>query len=306
MSSNITIKDFNKIKVDSIRPMFVAKIESSALPLNIRGFFPTIDDCFVITEEAVRNMEVLFQGEPVQPSLGSKFIGESRDKGSITGIVKDNRVVCIYTLNNIEERDRLAELLTDLSKKHTIINDTTIEFNIDIIADVSTGRDNVVPLLVNSAMNLTAVLEDRDIEMSIEEIQNLDIMSVISSRKFDHRVEVRDKEGKVLHNFGEVAILLEDFFWQPSHDNKLSAGEKAISFSYPQARDAIAIISPTLYDCMLDSIDYKSIHEDMLCLGLDISEFNIPSKVSAKVQTAIKKQDRNNSNKGWISIDEEI
>lgn len=291
---NITLNNFEAIKRDSIRPLFVAKIKSAELPLNIRGFYPTIDDCFLITKEAQKNLRVIVEDGTKVPTLGSKCIGAYRDKGSITGVVP-YEVITVFKTRNIMETERLEALLKSLNKAFARVDKTTVEFNIDIIADVATGRDNVIPLLLDSNMNLTSILEDRDIEMSLEEIANLDIEKTLAERDFAFEIQVRDENGEVLHSFKEVPVLLEDFFWQPSHDNSSVCGEKEISFSYPQARDAMTVICPTLYEVMQESLDRESIKEDMLCLGLDITDEANVSKVAKELANKIDKLDAENS-----------
>lgn len=273
------LKEMKDIMRDAIRPCLVAKIESDRIPTQFQNWYPILNDCFLIGEETINNFATNYYDKNngnhiVKPSSGSKFIGAYRDKGSITGCLKRYLPFCQYQLNNLTEVNNFTDMLKAMNKEYKIIGENMIEFQLDIIADVSTGRDNVTPLILNSCLELTAIIEDRDIEMSIKEINAINIIDVVNSRKFDHVVIIRDmeQEGKIVYSFGEVGILLEDFFWQPSHDNKLCCGEKEISFNYHQSIDAMAVLAPTLYDVTIESLNYASISEDIILLGLEMSE----------------------------------
>lgn len=273
------LKTMKEIMRDAIRPCLVAKIESDRIPTQFQNWYPILNDCFLIGEEAINNFATHYYDKEngnhiVKPTSGSKFIGAYRDKGSITGCLKRYLPFCQYQLNNISEVNNFIDMLKSMNKEYKIIGENMIEFQLDIIADVSTGRDNVTPLILNSCLELTAIIEDRDIEISIQEINAINIIDVINSRKFDHVVIIRDmeQEGKIVYSFGEVGILLEDFFWQPSHDNKLCCGEKSISFNYHQAIDAMAVLTPSLYNVTIESLDYSSISADLILLGLEMSE----------------------------------
>ena len=177
-------------------------------------------------------------------------------------------------MENQEEVANFCELLTNLNKGYYVKEEeNTVVFQLDIIADVSVGRDNVTALLGQSCLDLKANIEGIDLGFTQEELDNLDIEELLDSRQWDHKVVIVDSVTKsIVHDFGECAILLEDYFWQPSHDNSLVAGEKEISFSYHQMKDGMAVLTPTLYKTFMSSIDFMSLKEDMLLTGIEVQE----------------------------------
>ena len=258
----------------SVRPMLVAKISSDLIPDCFDGWEPILNDCFLLSWEAKENLAVYYQGEVVKPEEGSKFIGAYRDKGSISGVLSRYLPFCYYKLENQEEVANFCELLTNLNKGYYVKEEeNTVVFQLDIIADVSVGRDNVTALLGQSCLDLKANIEGIDLGFTQEELDNLDIEELLDSRQWDHKVVIVDSVTKsIVHDFGESAILLEDYFWQPSHDNSLVAGEKEISFSYHQMKDGMAVLTPTLYKTFMSSIDFMSLKEDMLLTGIEVQE----------------------------------
>lgn len=258
----------------SVRPMLVAKISSDLIPDCFDGWEPILNDCFLLSWEAKENLAVYYQGEVVKPEEGSKFIGAYRDKGSISGVLSRYLPFCYYKLENQEEVANFCELLTNLNKGYYVKEEeNTVVFQLDIIADVSVGRDNVTALLGQSCLDLKANIEGIDLGFTQEELDNLDIEELLDSRQWDHKVVIVDSVTKsIVHDFGECAILLEDYFWQPSHDNSLVAGEKEISFSYHQMKDGMAVLTPTLYKTFMSSIDFMSLKEDMLLTGIEVQE----------------------------------
>ena len=258
----------------SVRPMLVAKISSDLIPDCFDGWEPILNDCFLLSWEAKENLAVYYQGEVVKPEEGSKFIGAYRDKGSISGVLSRYLPFCYYKLENQEEVANFCELLTNLNKGYYVKEEeNTVVFQLDIIADVSIGRDNVTALLGQSCLDLKANIEGIDLGFTQEELDNLDIEELLDSRQWDHKVVIVDSVTKsIVHDFGECAILLEDYFWQPSHDNSLVAGEKEISFSYHQMKDGMAVLTPTLYKTFMSSIDFMSLKEDMLLTGIEVQE----------------------------------
>lgn len=267
----------------SVRPMMVAKISSDLIPDCYDGWEPILNDCFLLSWEAKENMAVYFQGEVVKPEEGSKFIGAYRDKGSISGVLSRYLPFCYYKLNNKEEVNNFTEMLGKLNKGFYIKEeDNTVVFQIDVIADVSTGRDNVTALLGQSCLDLKANIEGINLVFTQDELDQINIKELLSSREFDHRVVIIDSLTKrIVHDFGECAILLEDYFWQPSHDNSLVAGEKEISFSYHQMKDGMAVLTPTLYNLFMSSLNLSSIKEDMLLTGIETQE--LPDVDNVKV-----------------------
>lgn len=258
----------------SVRPLMVAKISSDLIPDCFDGWEPILNDCFLLSWEAKENLAVYYQGEVVKPEEGSKFIGAYRDKGSISGVLSRYLPFCYYKLENQEEVANFCELLTNLNKGYYVKEEeNTVVFQLDIIADVSVGRDNVTALLGQSCLDLKANIEGIDLGFTQEELDNLDLEELLDSRQWDHKVVIVDSVTKsIVHDFGECAILLEDYFWQPSHDNSLVAGEKEISFSYHQMKDGMAVLTPTLYKTFMSSIDFMSLKEDMLLTGIEVQE----------------------------------
>lgn len=258
----------------SVRPLMVAKISSDLIPDCFEGWEPILNDCFLLSWEAKENLAVYYQGEIVKPKEGSKFIGAYRDKGSISGVLSRYLPFCYYKLNNEEEVANFTQMLSNLNKGFYVKKDENIVvFQLDIIADVSVGRDNVTSLLGQSCLDLKANIEGINLGFTQEELDNLDIEELLDSREWDHRVVIIDSVTKsIVHDFGECAILLEDYFWQPSHDNSLVAGEKEISFSYHQMKDGMAVLTPSLYKLFMSSIDFESLKEDMLLTGIEVQE----------------------------------
>jgi hypothetical protein len=258
----------------SVRPMLVAKISSDLIPNCFDGWEPILNDCFLLSWEAKENLAVYYQGEVVKPQEGSKFIGAYRDKGSISGVLSRFLPFCYYRLNDKEEVANFCELLKNLNKGYYIKEEeNTVIFQLDVIADVSVGRDNVTSLLGQSCLDLKANIEGIDLGFTQEELDNLDVEELLNNRSWDHRVVIIDSVTKsIVYDFGECAILLEDYFWQPSHDNSLVAGEKEISFSYHQMKDGMAVLTPTLYKTFMASIDFTSLKEDMLLTGIEVQE----------------------------------
>lgn len=264
----------------TVRPLMVAKISSDLIPDCFDGWEPILNDCFLLSWEAKENLAVYFQGEVVKPEEGSKFIGAYRDKGSISGVLSRYLPFCYYKLNNKEEVANFTQMLSNINKGFYVKEEeNTVVFQLDIIADVSVGRDNVTALLGQSCLDLKANIEGADLGYSQEELDNLDIEELLKSRQWDHRVVIIDSLTKsIVHDFGECAILLEDYFWQPSHDNSLVAGEKEISFSYHQMKDGMAVLTPTLYKTFMSSIDLVSLKEDMLLTGIEVQ--SVPEGLS--------------------------
>ena len=92
-----------------------------------------------------------------------------------------------------------------------------------------------------------------------------------------------------MYDFGYTAVMLEDFFWQPKHDNSLHAKVTEVSVKYHQALDGIRIMVPTLHQAIKNSLDLKSIKEDMLLLGLTYNEY----KEDQKEETIVEQQEEN-------------
>ena len=285
---------FREILNKSVAPMIVGKIDNNLIPEDIEGWEPILLDCFLINEETAERLVTEYKGELRIPSYGSKFIGAYRDKGSITGVLKRYVPVCDFELSNEEEVQNFCTMLQALRKDFEVIG-TTVRFELDIIAECSYGRDNVTALMLQSIFDFEANIKGEDIYLSYQEIDELEGKQIIKERGFNMQVRILDKEtGKFVHDFGKVAILLEDYFWQPSHDNDTCEGTKNVAFTYNQALDAIAVLSPTLHGCIMKSIDKSKIKESMLCTGIhlqSIDEKEILNNTIAKSSNILDNSD---------------
>ena len=109
-------------------------------------------------------------------------------------------------------------------------------------------------------------------QLTVDETLNLDIVALADKYPCGFEMVLRDDENnlRVVYSFGEVPVMIEDFFWQPQHGNRFALKEKEISLNYNQARDCLKVLVPTLADCVVKSANFNSIKEDMLLLGLKI------------------------------------
>ena len=264
-----------------VRTAIVAKInlEKDLDPiLKAFGFYPNINDCFLISSLFSERMTSDFippksETITISPIEGDKLIGTFRDKGSVTGVLRRCYLICKYRTKSSEEAKRLAKAISQINGgKVKIVNETIVTFPIDIVANPSTGRDNVLALTLQSCMEFKGILEDKTFEMSIDEVQNINIEEILNEREYSHDIDLMNMNGKVLYTFKEVPILIEDFFWQPKHSNRFSLREKEVSLNYHQAIDGMQTIVPELYNTMLNSINIEKIKESILALGLEIKE----------------------------------
>lgn len=275
-----------------LKTLFVAKINlNEDLPeelVNI-GLVPNTNDCFIVSENTCKRMEVRFRKPKeteltaIRPSAGSKMIGTFRDKGSITKVMKRFTPYVKYVCKDKTEADRLVKALIEMRGEELaeyVQEDNVVLFQIDVIANPSTGRDNVSALVLQSCLELEGILEDKPQEYTLQEVVNMDVKEVIQRRKHQHEVIIHDSEcDKFVYSFGEVPILLEDFFWQPKHDNSLYCMEKQLSCTYSQFKDGLELLIPHLYKSMQNSLDYQSIHEHCLLLGMEFLENNYSNEI---------------------------
>lgn len=284
----ITQENLNAV----LKSLFVAKINlNEDLPEELvkLGLVPNTNDCFLISEETCKRMEVLFRKPKttelshMKPKAGSKCIGSFRDKGSITKVMKRFVPLVKYQCNNSKEVERLSKALKEMRGEDTYfekLDNNILLFQIDVIANPSTGRDNVSALVLQSCLELEGILEDKPQEYTLEEIVNMDVKEVIQRRPHQHEVIIYDnKYNKIVYSFGLIPILLEDFFWQPKHDNSLYCKQKDFSCTYSQFKDGIELLMPSLYKALTNSIDYSSIHEYCVLLGMEFLENNYSNEV---------------------------
>ena len=274
-----------------LKTLFVAKINlNEDLPQELIDLelVPNTNDCFLISENTCSRMSAMFRrpgaDEPtrIKPSCGSKFIGSFRDKGSITQVMKRYIPFVKYQCNNEIECERLIKALKEMRGEDTfyVCSDNIVFFQIDIIANPSTGRDNVSALVLQSCIELEGIFEDTIKEFTLEEVVNMNVEEVIQRRKHQHEVVMFDKEtGKIVYSFGEVPILLEDYFWQPKHDNSMYCMEKEFSCTYSQFKDGLETLTPYLYKALQNSLDYQSIHEHCILLGMEFKEDNFSNQL---------------------------
>lgn len=276
---------------DVLKTLFVAKINlNEDLPQELINLdlVPNTNDCFLVSENTCNRMEVAFRKPKetdlsyIIPSCGSKFIGSFRDKGSITQVMKRFVPFVKYECNNKLEADRLINALEEMRGEDVfyIQDNNIVLFQIDIIANPSTGRDNVSALVLQSCIELEGIFEDTTKEYTLEEIVNMNVEEVVSRRKHQHEVLMYDtEERRFVYSFGEVPILLEDFFWQPKHDNSLYCADKEFSCTYSQFKDGLQTLIPSLYKALQDSLDYENIHEHCILLGMQFQENNYSNEV---------------------------
>ena len=263
-----------------LKTLWVAKIdlyEEIEQELVELGLFPNTNDCFLFNKRTVDNMTTLFKkpGEDflstMVPDNGSKMIGSFRDKGSITGIMDRYVPMVKYECDSVEAAERLAVAVREMQGPNAPIKvkGTDVYFEIDVIANPSTGRDNVAALVLQSTMEQKAILEGTTYAMTPEEVAAIDVEELVQEGQYDHRVVLFDKEDKkVVYDFGYTAILLEDFFWQPKHDNALHCKETEVALNYHQAIDGFKTMCPSIYKMVIKSIDFESLREDYSLVGL--------------------------------------
>lgn len=259
------------------RKGFCAKISLGAKlgSLNTEfGFMSNENDAFVLNGAMAHKYEVMFkapgkiQAVPFQPGVGSKFYGNYRDKGSISALI-ENVDICAKFDYEGTELEYFLEFVKSIGNHYYLI-DNSIYVSIDIVANPSTGRDNVNALLLDSALNYKSILKNEDIELSFEQASKIDIRELC--KKIDMNKEVvLIKNNEIIYSFGKTAVLIENFFWQPTHDQRLHNKVKEdISLNYNQAVDGFQVFIPTLYESIIGSLDFKSIKESMLMIGVEL------------------------------------
>lgn len=276
------LNNLNAVSVST----FVAKVNLEILSREEieLGLYPNINDCFMISEDFSNRMEVNFRKPKetdftsMKPIEGDKLIGAFRDKGSVTGVMKRYIPVVDFKVRTVKEGERLITALKEIRGENTpykFFEDRLIvSFPIDIIANPSTGRDNVSALMLQSAMELKAILEGIEVAVdNLEEVGRMNLEEILEEREQSHVVNMLDiTTGEIVYSFGEVPVLIEDFFWQPKHSNSIYCKEKYVSLNYHQAIDGMQILLSSLHKAMLNSLDYDRIKEHIMVLGLDIVE----------------------------------
>lgn len=272
----------------AIRTAIVTKLD---LGVNITkkqieiGLHPNINDCFAITTEFSDKLKSTFtiplsfreqwgkDTVEISPICGSKMHGAYRDKGSVTSLMEDYIPFVDYKFNNEIEMNNFIKFLDDIDKSYIEIGNNTLSFTVDVIANPSTGRDNVGALVLDSCLQLESILTDTDIELTLEEIEDINIVEYASMRNHNHRVYFKNVlTGEVALECGNLPILLEDFFWQPKHDNRFYMKAKEIKAKYHQALDGMQALTPTLYDVIINTVNHESIKEDLVLLGMEVCD----------------------------------
>lgn len=285
--SQIVASTLNKV----FKTLWVAKIdlyENIEKELVDLGLYPNVNDCFLFNINTLNKMTSLFKkpGEDeltyMTPGAGSKCIGAFRDKGSVTGVMNRYLPLVSYECPDEKSAERLAIAVKQMKgeEANVTVNGNVVVFEIDVIANPSTGRDNVAALVLQSCMEQKAILEGKTYAMSEEEVANIDVVELVQNGKYDHKVVLFDRiEKKVVYDFGYTAILLEDFFWQPKHDNQLHCKETDVALNYHQAIDGFKTMLPLLYKVMIKSLDFESIRENMTLLGLKYIALNNDTQI---------------------------
>lgn len=260
-------------------PSLVVKCDLWGVELEQYGIYPNAVDSFVVSSGFINKSETLVDNENNElrvASLGSKMIGSYRDKGSITGIIEDRyTIMCAMVFEVESEKDNFTKFLRSIRTKHQVFGNKAgdkwqVCFEPDVIAGTSCSRDNVNALLIDGLMELDCIIEDKEVSLSVEEIAKLKIEDLAETRKRDWELFIIDNEtGEKVHSFGEHLVIFEYFFWQPMHDNNSYISKKKINCLYHQSVDGFQIYMPSVYEAIQNSVDYNSVKEDMLCLGVD-------------------------------------
>ncbi|MGL5714370.1 MAG: hypothetical protein ACRCYT_04805 [Cetobacterium sp.] len=284
----------------AVRTALVAKIDLGPFldwKLANLGLVSNLNDCFLISEEFSNNCATYFKVPSsyvekyketmdangiivVSPIAGDKMIGNNRDKGCVTKVMDQFKPVIKFEFGDSVVAQRFQTFSNELGKTVFDITPTGFSVFADVLANPSTGRDNVGALVLNSLLEWVAIAEDIEMVLSPEEVLNIDIMDLAKGYPCSHEVVLVNSNMDEVHSFGHLPIMIEDFFWQPQHGNRFSIKEKTVSMSYNQARDAVKVLCPTLGQVMLETADFNSIKEDMLLLGLNL---NYKSNAVAKV-----------------------
>lgn len=263
-----------------MKTMWVAKIdlyEQIEEELIDLGLFPNTNDCFLVSRKTLSNMTALFKKPEedflsyMTPGNGSKFIGSFRDKGSVTCVMDRYVPMVKYQCPDKESAQRLAIAVKEMKGENAKVKvvGVYVYFEIDIIANPSTGRDNVAALVLQSCMEQKAILEGKTYKVTPEEVASMNVEEIVEDGIYDHQVVLFDNiENKVVYDFGKTAVMLEDFFWQPKHDNQLHCKEADIALNYHQAIDGFKSMLPVLYKVMIKSIDFEALKENYTILGL--------------------------------------
>lgn len=238
-----------------------------------------------LTPEETKELENLRRIEEtgisyVMPMPGDKFIGVNRDKGSVTDIMSAFKPVCKMNFENVEITKNFFETMLQMGKKVEYVSDTEFNVEVDVIANPSTERDNVSALVLNSLLEWDAIATGKEYEISPEQLLAIEVADL--AEKYPCSFEVvmqRRHNGEEVYSFGKVPMMLEDFFWQPQHGNQMVIKEKEVSLNYNQARDAIKVLTPTLGKVMKETMNFASMKEDMLLLGLDLNYTAVPTFV---------------------------
>lgn len=290
------------MKTDVLVPCLVAKISLKDLSKDLidLDLVPNQLDSGIISSLSVKKFETNFrlpkrysdQYATLTPMEGDKLYGNYRDKFSITKVCRKYVPFCIYKFKDSVEVERFTKFLDLTGNIYFIGKRNRVFFQIDFINNESTDRDNVGAIALDSCLQFKSILEDKDIALTTDEYKNYDLISLAKERKWHQKVVMVDMETKkIVHSFGEVPILIEEFFWQPQHSNRFNSGFRNCEFKYSQAIDGIKLLVPTLYKGLIESIDYKTLKEELMVLGIDIGSYDNYQKIFEDDNTPITDKD---------------
>lgn len=230
--------------------LLVAKVNNKDLKEG--GMHPVYNDGFIISRQC---SDKFMLDDGSKPTIGSKLIGEFRDKGSITSY---SNIVAKVPLE-------FENFLTRLNFKFTK-KENCILFVPDVVAGMSSERDNVLALVGHGISSLYANVKEKNIKIKKENLKE----ELIRMNKELNASLFMVKDNKLLPIKG--ILMLEDFFWQPRHDNKNKFRIGNISFSYNQAVDGMSILMPGMYKDFMNSINKSKIQELKILGNLKIEE----------------------------------
>lgn len=273
------------MKTDVLVPCLVAKISLKDLTQDLidLDLVPNELDSGIISSLSTNKFKTIFrlpkrysdQYATLTPIEGDKMYGNYRDKFSITKVCRRFVPFCIYKFKSDIEVERFTKFLDLTGNVYFIGKRNRVFFQIDFINNESTDRDNVGAITLDSCLQFKSILEDKDIVLTSKELRDYDLISLAKERKWNQKVVMVDMETKkIVHSFGEVPILIEEFFWQPQHSNRFNSGYRDCEFKYSQALDGQKVLVPTLYKAVVNSIDYRLLKEELTVLGMDIDSYD--------------------------------
>ena len=273
------------MKTDILVPCIVAKLSLENLTEDLINFdlVPNSLDSGIISSLSTKKFRTTFKlpkrysddYETICPMEGDKMYGSYRDKMSITKVAQRYVPFVIYKFKNKVEVDNFSKFLDEIGNDYFVATKNRLFIQVDFINNESTDRDNVGAIMLDSCLMFESIVEDKDIVLSTDEFKNYDLNSLAKKRKWHQRLVLVDLDTKkVVHNFGEVPILIEEFFWQPQHSNRYNSGFRNCEFKYSQALDGIKTLVPALHETIIASTDYSLLKEELLILGMDMDSYS--------------------------------